>query len=1185
MKNARKIIRNATLVVPFFAVSSTYAQILPFNTNSEDVKPDSGSLTVGGTPAMDLIRLTPGGTGAPLRFGNVIKNSELVFLNGVRLKAGLDYSMDYSVGVVYICRAFRDGDSISVQYRYDGKAPVNSGSAVAGLPSMKLNLLPGGLAMHFGFGQTERTADGKVLRSNVWGTRNNFTGGGLGLTGAYFAGSRMQESVVGSLNYDSQAKGGQASGDTGSSSFLVQQFNFALGGGAKLTADIQDISKNFTGFNAVRDAGYKDDQVAAFSREKGLKRQGIGLSDLNFGGTKFSIAEKSVSDGGKKSISASSYTMNNGGLSFSHNSTEIDRGFSRFQDLGVADWQQMSQSQAIRKSTDVANLKSAFGAMAYSTTKIDDIEKNLSVRKSKMSFDSKQYGFEYTTQSVDSGFNRFEADRAVFGLESGIKRQSFALTKGIIGKDTNLLFAQSSIGDQNGGLDKLEASLKGKTWSLDTSSIGVDSKFNRFGSMNPAESTGNINTIAKMYPGAQVNPGAEIGNFARSAGITRENKTLTMQPKKDTSLKVSSTDLKGAKDKGSLDTLEYATKSLKFNIRKLNLGSSFNEVTSLMGFEQQVLGSVAGMNRTDMSLNMNMGKKGVLDASFLSAQYGTGQLDRTKLSYNGQGIEASYNSRQVGKGFTAAGQLVDPEQGYLASLIGFNETDSRLKFAPLKNMKLEYSQSSAYNEVTTELRENDFLNLGLNLDRNTQFGYSKVDQLDKTSNSTLLAASLEKLSISRKFGSSSLSVTKEKQQYNGQNATPDVDKMTVSLETKLDKNTSIRTEQTRTNFSDGNKEDINSNTLSTQLSKNMGVSVTDTSINRTGDNNDERKKNYGLWYDFGKGVRMTFGQVRQLTGETGGYSQSGFAFGQNPAAYNPGQALVPITGANVNGTTLGFANSANTWDDQLGRTQAFSSFSLATNKPFSVGFLQACKLNLNSYMASDNSRWLKEDVASAFESHVGKYGVGYQYRGQVDQQGKRAIDRTYQVKTDFTNKAPLSASFTYKQRIMPDNKEYAIRDYQLKWQATKGFQITNQIQTNPEGPYNPNIVLGTQPVAQRRNIWRADYTGGKNFSFGGQFDEMRDDTLFTTRRTAGLNMSFFQGTGSPLSLFYGIEQNDSTLGRNSYVRFGLSFEQKASVNQVFSFSVGNQGWLQNTDKTLAGQNDWVARLNYQWRIK
>lgn len=1183
MKNARKIIKNATLVVPVCIAASAQSQILPLNTDNTKVEPTT--LSVGGTPAMDMVRLTPGGTGAPLRYGNVIKNSEQVFLNGVKLKAGVDYSIDYAVGVVYVSRTFRDGDGLSIQYRYDAKAPASaSGSAVAGLPSMKFNLMPGGLTMQLGFGQTERSADGKVLRTNLWGTRNNFSGSGMGLSGAYFAGSRMEEGVVGGMTYDSQNKG-TATSETGKSSFLVQAFNFALGGGAKLTADMQDVSKNFSGFNAVKDAGYTDAQIAAFTRERGLKRQGLGLSDLNVGGLKFSAAQNSVSDG-NASIKASSYSMNNGGLSFSHNASEVGRGFTRFQDLGVADWQQKSLSQAIRKSEDVAALKSSFGSLSFTNTRIDDIENKKGIQKTNLGFDSTKFGFSYSTQQVDTGFSRFEADRGVFGLEAGMKRQNFNLTKGILGKDTNITFAQSNLSDMNGeaSLDARNIGIKGKTWSLNSSSLTADSKFNRFGSMGTAELDAKINSVAAMY-GSATNLGIDRGMFGNSAGISRTNTTFNMNPTATSALKVSSTGLKGATDKGSLDTLDYAAKGLKFNIRKLELGSTFSEVTRLMSFEQANLGTILGMSRTDMGLNLNMGKKGIFDANFLSAKVGENQLDRAKLSYTGQGIEASYNSRKVGQGFTMAGQITDPEQALLATLTGFNQTDSRLKFSPLKNLKLDFSQSKAYNETTSELRESDYLNLDLAVDRNTQFGYTKYGSLNQTSNSTLLAASLERLSMNRKFGNSSLSVTNEKQQFNGQNATPDIDKMTVALETKLDKNTSIRTEQTKTQYSDGNKENINSNTISTQLSKNVGVSVTDTNINRSAANSDETKRNYGFWWDFGKGVRMTYGYVRQLTGDTSGYANTGFMFGQNPSTFAPGQAMAPVNGANLNGTTIGFGSSTNTWDDQLGRTQAFSSFSLATNKPFRVGFLQDSKFAVNSYMASDNSRWLKEDIASSFESHVGKYGVGFQYRGQVDQSGQRSVDRTYRVKTDFSDKAPLSASFTYKQRIMPDNKEYAIRDFQLNWKLSKGFQISNQIQTNPEGPYNPNIVLGTQPLAQRRNIWRADYTGNKNFLFGGQFDEMRDDTLQTIRRTAGVNMSFFQASGSPLNLFYGIEQNDSLAGRNSYVRFGLSFEQKPSVNQVFSLSVGNQGWLQNTDKTLAGTNDWVARLNYQWRIK
>ena len=1163
--------------------SNAYSQILPLVTNSDDLKTDSGSLILGGTPAMDIVRLTPGGSGAPLRFGNVIKNSELVFLNGVRLKAGLDYSVDYAVGVIYLSRSYRDGDGLSVQYRYDPKLVVDSGSAVAGLPTMRLNLLPGGLSMRLGFGQVERAADGSILRSNIWGTRNNFSGTGMGLSGAYFAGNRMQENVQSGLNFDSQAKGGQASTETGNSSFLVQAFNYSLGNKGKFSASVQDISSNFTGFNAVRDAGYKDDQVLGFQREKGLKRQAMGLSDVGLGGLNFSANQSSVSDG-KKGIKASSYAMNNGGLSFSHNSSEIDRGFSRFKDLGVADWQQQAQSQAIRKSSDVASLKSSFGALSYSTTSIQDIEKSLSIHQTKTGFDSKRFGFEYTTQEVDKGFSRFEADRAVFGLEAGLKRQNFNLTKGIIGKETNLLFAQSKVGDENGGIDKTQINLKGKTWSLDSSSIGVDSKFNRFGSLNPTETDTNINSIAQMY-GVAANAGQERNLFNRSAGITRENKTLNMAPNKSSSLKVSSTELKGANGKGVNNTIDYAGKGLKFNLRKLDLGSSFTEVTNMMGFEQRVLGSVVGLARTDVGMNLSMGKKGVIDANFLSAQLGSSSMDRTKLAYSGQGIDAYYNNRNIGKGFSAAGQLEDPERGYLASLIGFNQTDARVKFGALKNLKLDYSKSSAYNQISTEFRDNEQLFVDMLVDKNTQFGYTKVGQVNKTSNSTLLANSLERMSINRKFGKSSISYSNEKQEHGGLNAAPDSNKTIVAVETSLDKNTSIRTEQTKTAFSDGNKEDINSNTISTKLTKNFGLSLTDTNINRTGSDHDEKKKNIGMWYDFGKGFRATLGQVRQMTGENGGFSNNGFGFGQNMTNFVPGQPLAPVTGGDVNGTTLGYSNLSNTWDDQLGRTQAFSSFSLATNKPFRFGFFEGSKLNVNTYMASDNSRWLKEDIASSFESHVGKYGVGFQYRGQVDQQGKRAIDRTFRVKTDTTDKAPLSASMTYKQRVMPDNKEYAIRDYQLNWKPTKGLIISNQIQTNPEGPANPNIVLGTQPLAQRRNVWRADYTGNKKFVFGGQFDEMVDDNLKTTRRTAGMNLSLFNNSGSPLGLFYGIEQNVSVAGRNSYVRFGLSFDQRTSPNQVFSMSLGNQGWLQNTNNSLQGKNDWTARLNYQWRIK
>lgn len=1172
------------MALPIGVSASSFAQILPLNSTDELTQPNSGQITVGGTPSMDLVRLTAGMNGATLRYGNVIKNSELVLLNGVRLQPGKDYSFDYKVGVVFVSRSYREGDSLTVQYRYDSKAPVESGSAASGLPPMKFDFL-GGLSMRMGFGQTERSADGKVLRSNIWGTKNNFSATGMGLSGAYFAGNREQQNTVDGMTFDTQAKGGNAAGDTGKSSFLVQKFNMALGGGAQLIADVQNVSSNFTGFNQVKDAGYTDEQVNAFVREKGLKRQGMGIEGLNLGGgMKFSGGNKSVMDG-DKGIRTSAYSLNNGAFSYARNTEQIERGFNRFKDLGVGDWQRLAQSQAIQNSTETAGLKSAFGALSFSRTSIKDLETEAAISKSILGFSNTKIDVSFSNQSVSNNFNRFEAERGVFGLEAGLRRQDINLTKGIIGKDLNMTFARSSIKADQNGFASSAMELKGKTWSVTSNTMAADSGFGRLGSMAPQEMDAYIKRAGDMY-GPGMNAGAqERGNFMRSNGLDRQNTAINMQPNATTAIRANHFTAKGANGKASLDTVDVSTKNLKFNLRKLGLADSFTEVTNLMQFEQRQLGMVAGLGRTDVGLNMNLGKKGVLDFNMMSAQHGDGKADRTRMSYTGQGIEASYNQRKVGAGFGVAGQLEDQEKGYLAWLTGFQQTDSRLKFAPLKNMQFEYAQNSAYNELTTELRDQAMMALSLNLDKDTNFGYLKQDSLNKTSNSTILAASLERLSLNRKFGNSAFSVTKETQDFKGQSATPNVDKTSMALETKLSQSTSVRTENTETKYSSGEKENVQSNTISTKILKNVGVSVTDTNINRTGDNRDETKRDYGFWVDFGKGVRMTYGYARHLNGEAAGFGSTGFAFGQDASRINPNQAVNGVGGANVNGTMFSFANGSNSWDDQIGRTQAFSSASLSTQKPFHLAFLDACKLNVQTNMASDNTHWLREDVAGSFEGKMGKYGLGVQYKGQVNQQGQRAIDRTYRFKTDFSDKSPLSASFTYKQRIMPDNKEYAIRDYQVNWKVGKGWTLSNTIQTNPEGPYNPNIVLGTQPMGQRRNIWRADYAGNKNFSFGGQFDELRDDTLASIRRTAGINMSFFQGSGSPLNMFYGIEQNDQAGARNSYVRFGLSFDQKPSTNQIFSLSVSNQGWLQNANTSLTGTNDWVARLNYQWRFK
>jgi hypothetical protein len=1135
---------------------------------------------LGGTPATDYIRLTNAITGVPLRYGNVIQGSELVTLNGYKLESGKDYTLDAAVGVIYLQRSVRETDSLSVQYRYDPKAKAPASSS--GVAPMKLNLLSGGLTMNFGMGQTERSADGKVIKSNLVGTANNFRDKDLNLAGAYFSGSRQQEAVVGGMQFDSNAKGGDASGETGNSKFLVQAFRANLGGGA-VTATYQDVSKGYTGFGAAKEAGFSDKQISDLTRERGLVRQGMGLDKVKLGNFQFSGSQSSVRDQ-EQGIDTASYSLANSSFSYSRKSESVEKGFRRFQDLGVGDWQRLQQSQGIRRTDDSGELRSKFAKLSFTNTRIEDVERDLAIKQSKFGIDTKNLGFELNLSEVDKGFSRFEADRGGFGLETGLRRQSFNLTKGIVGKDAQLSFGQSAISSESGDFNSRDVQLKGKAWSIESTSRVADTKFNRFGSMQAPEMDSHIRKIADMYGAGTPANANDRGAFMRSSGVGRSNTTAAFKAGKS-DVKVSSTQLQGSKSGASAETVSVAGKNLQFNLRKLNVADDFREFNQLMAFEQRALGNLIGLNRTDTSLAMNLGKGKTLDIQLMNAERDQKDASRTKLNYKSAPLDLEYNARSVSKGFNGIGQMEDAERQLLGGMNGFSQSDTRLRATPNKRIRVEYASSQATNDFTHEARKNESALFDWLVDPTLRMGYVKQETENKTPTSVLFATRMERFTMSKTVGKSTLTYASEQRTFGGPNAQPNSDRTSYAVETKVTNDTSLRAERTKTTFSNGDEENLQAHSLSTKISKNVGVSVTDTNIERSDSDRNETRRDYGFWWDFGKGIKMSYGYQRHLNGSEAGTTNTGFVFGQNVNRINPNQALNQTPSANVNGTQIGFANGSNAWDDQIGRTQAFSNFNLATSKPFHLLFLEDCKFNVTSLSASDRGNWLREDLASTFESNLGKYGLGFQYKGQVDQTGSRAIDRTYRFQTDVKGNAPLSATLVYKQRVLPTNQEFAIRDYQVNWKPSKGMVVSHQMQTNPEGPFNPNIILGTLPIAQRRNIWRVDFTGNKNFLFGGQFDEMVDDNVDSIRRTAGFNISLFGKSGSPLNLFYGIEQNRSLQGLNSYVRFGLNFEQRASKNQVFSLSLGNQGWLSNSDQQLVGLNDWIGRLNYQLRFK
>ncbi len=106
---------------------------------------------------------------------------------------------------------------------------------------------------------------------------------------------------------------------------------------------------------------------------------------------------------------------------------------------------------------------------------------------------------------------------------------------------------------------------------------------------------------------------------------------------------------------------------------------------------------------------------------------------------------------------------------------------------------------------------------------------------------------LQTITLVRNMGSAgTLTLLNERTRFSGENDTrPDGERSGVAYERNLGP-TTLRTERSETRYEDGTRESLASDSLSTPIGKNMGVSVTDTRLRRPGDQPDETRRDYGF---------------------------------------------------------------------------------------------------------------------------------------------------------------------------------------------------------------------------------------------------------------------------------------------------------------------------------------------------
>ncbi|MCA0361320.1 MAG: hypothetical protein LCH41_09720 [Armatimonadetes bacterium] len=1121
-------------------------------------KPSQTVLT--GRSAYDLIRLSPDRFSFSLRYGNVIERSETVVLDGRTLVRDQDYTMEYASGSVYIKIPIKQGQSLRVSYRYDetkSREGIYGGATSGAGNGFAFNLSPGAKAW-MGMGYTERLADGTILSGNIFGLSNSFSFSGGSMKGLFMVNDRKK---VDASSLTGEYEGSKGTED-GQGRAIVQELQSGFLGGS-IKVSYQDIEDKFAGFHSFSGAGYDAKAIQMFQNEKGLKRSAFSMTNLgskafNFGGGYATVGDD------KGQITWRNASLGFGSTKIDYSSQYVDPGFNKFNGLREEDRAQLVKEKGLARQAFSLKSPSKGGTLSYNFLNVESGKEGL--WRSGWAWDSPTLKASWFRQSVDSKFVRFndlrEGDRGQLAKERGLDRNMFSLSANPAKLGFSLNTSEIRTDKQEGWMTR-DFGLTGQGWNFSYSSRDVSDQFGAFYSLTGEDRTKFVGGIAGVLGAA---PHGDDIRMIDQNGLDREGWRLN-------------TDRKGWKSSFSRFTIDQKTGQLSYNefvtekgptklrVMSQNADDGFGAMNRLTATEQMRLGNVDGLDKQDIDLSTTVGKKSNLVLQWMNASDPHGSALRRQLKFDQPGLSLSYTRRAVDEGFNAVGRMVDTERELLQSMLGFDHAEVIGAWDVMPGMKAEFRKldaTSAFLGQSVAAQSGAF---AWSLSPKTQLWFrtssTKIDEGDTSPVDT----TYQGMSVSHDLGTAGkVTVTQEAHKFDGSSETlPDATRQAVAYEKKIDDKTSIRTEQSETRFGDGTRETTSANTIATQISPRVGVSVTDSTVRRDGDKPDEKHRNYGFWVDFGRGIRLDYGYVRNMHGENGTLNTQ-----------------TSLSGGEAQGIKLdGARYQLNRWDGQ--RSQHFGNVSFSNLKPFQFGFVKDVKFYYRSDTQRDYLSWQRENTDLGLSAAIGSFGLAWDYKAQIHSSGIRAIDRTFTLTTDRNNKAPLRAVLKYGVRTMPDNKDVMIRDYSLSYRATRNFSVEHSLVTNPT-QQRGNVLLGSVNLDERKSSWTAKYQNDPRMAFDLNWSEIkRDNKGESLRREARMNMTLFANNASPLQLTYALQEWDRGANSSLAHSYGVTFNQRPGANQSLSFSLERLQWGAGRpdDSRL---RDWSLRLDYNLRF-
>lgn len=1169
MKNKARI---ALILVAACALGSiAHAQSTP-----PDVISGNAAPAVTSSPITQYEQFVIGPTAGPitLRHQGIYAGSETATLSGAPLRPHIDFTVDYVRGILSLIAPASQGQILRVSYQYDVS---NRTFGMVGPQK-----LPTGPGLKGNFTEEYTAMPHLATATAFTGFSTNMSFGPVASQGLllFTAGSPL---TLGALDGKASALLGPAD-----SQFLLQSLSANLLRGT-VRFDFQNVGTSFSGFGQVKAAGYDQATVDQLQKEAGLRRMGFALNDLTVGGAKINEHFKTVSDS-SGAVQWNTFSLESGSFKLSFDERHADSNFDRLPDLAESDKDALVKEAGLARQALNAAYQSKIGAFGFTSAQISD-EFGQKINRNDFSFANKAFKLDAGEQSVGFAFSRFDSltdpEKALYSDNQGTKRkwldlETQPLGKG--GKPIKLDLAETQT--PSGTMRAQDASVGGKNWSLTYSDRKSGPQFGAQANLQDADVDKNVQAIATMYAPAGISTGpGDRATLMQGPGLDRSAFRLTAQPGKGASLDLEQVRLQGGTDYAALSTFALSFKNFDLTIHKEHEGASFTEEPLLFGFEQQRLGAIAGLDKLDLSLNWKLGGMKKLAFALMDGNTALGGAKRNSLDYSDKKIDLSFTQRSVDPGFTSAGQLSDPEAGLLAGILGFRETDFKANWQLSPKLSFQALWEDQKNQSANLNSFEHNLLMVWDPNKTMHLSYTLLDTLNDSGMDVLYRSRLATFLMSKDFGKyGKLQYVHQDAMADDQNGAPPAvagqqapppntalplgssSQDYLSYEATLSKTTSVKSEESETKYSNGTKESMSANTINQALTHNFGLSYTN--LQMTGpDAKDEKKNNYGFWVDIGKGVRFSYGFVRDI----------------NPMAGNTSNSVIGITPGTLGPVKVDSATyGVNSWD-QL-HNQVTTNLKLESTKPVNFGFLKNLTFTGGLDTATDYSSWIRNNRIGSVSGKIGANAFMLEYKSQLDALGNLGTDKFVSFQTPSSPKNWISASIKIKDRQQPLVGTTMIRDYSITLRPLKNLEITNQLLTNPEEQVRPDVILGSVTSPWRDNKYKLDYHSSKSTTIGATWEDRMDDLTHAFYRTAGVDVELFKDSGSPLTLWYGMESGGGgTIPHQTAMRYYLKYYQKPGPNQAFSIFLGN---ISYDFANMAGlnRNNWSIHLDYELKL-